>query len=493
MAIACAASPADGERVNVGLQLFLGLVAGGVGLVAAITGALARGPKVAALAVATVCAPWTLAVVRSDLDAAPPISAFDAAATGHRVAAEQASALVHLGAATSAAGLAVLALAFALRATERPAWPLPRALAVGLAPLALLAVVVGLASHLPLLALSAAVLALTVVARAAARTALDASFPSFVVVLATATLALAAATSDAAAHGTFLVIDAARSAVDAPSLAPWIARLGRIELAQLAPLAALLPFFALGSLVDLRGRGVGGLALRSLAPLALVLVGMIWLDARNALDYRRELRALLDSAGDTDLLAHPDVRPPLVFYGGSLDASFVVVTPSGVVSYRGRALPGGLSALGALVHGHDAPPVLLDRGTRAPALVHVLDALGHGGAREVSLVARDHGGGRLVTFSIGPYVRGIPPSSDRIIVFLAVDARGCTLGSTAGERIEMPGCAQLDERLAERHAADPNSSMIVLDVSSALDLQRVLDVADSAARAGYTLRPILLD
>lgn len=85
------------------------------------------------------------------------------------------------------------------------------------------------------------------------------------------------------------------------------------------------------------------------------------------------------------------------------------------------------------------------------------------------------------------------PAEERIIVYLQITAAGLTLGSTAGDRIEIPSVrggehdlSALRDRLDERQRATPGHRDLVVAPDDGVRFEQVIAVVDTAVSAGFT-------
>ncbi|WP_157070378.1 ExbD/TolR family protein [Sandaracinus amylolyticus] len=84
------------------------------------------------------------------------------------------------------------------------------------------------------------------------------------------------------------------------------------------------------------------------------------------------------------------------------------------------------------------------------------------------------------------------PAVDRIVVYLQIRASGFTLGSTAGEQVEIPSGSGgydlegLHARLAERQLAAPDHDDLVVAPDDGVTYEHVIAAVDTAVTAGFT-------
>jgi hypothetical protein len=484
-----------GEDLAAGACLFSVL---GVGAALFARVAHRRASEWAALAVASF--PWVVWSIAADLRPPRPLIDETDRAVLYWSFAEKLIEYSNVTTSPAALMLAALALAFALLAKaprDESRTQLSRAfLVASVLPGAFLALAIAVTAHLSgaaVLTVLLSVLALDRVARNVELSSPRSLALGWAAALA-AGAAVAATTTGAASHGLSNALDLLRQTMEPARLTSIVRVIHTLELSQLSPLFAVLPCIALLFAIDAetRGRGWSHVPRVALAVSTLVALPALWLDGRNMLDARRQIESYLRASGATDLIAEApalDALPRLT-HGYDLDGeSFVLVSARGEARYRGAKLRGGLSGVVALAERDTVPPVLLDaHATASTALAMVAQATA-AGVGEVRFMSRAESGSGLATVAWGPRFAPTPRYRDaHIILYLLVSPTTCVLGSTAGDRTEIPGCDGLEDKLDERHRMEPDRTEIVLAPDPGLELPVLLHMLDVLGEHGYYRR-----
>jgi hypothetical protein len=472
-----------------------------IGVMTAVFARFAHRRALEWLAIGVATVPWLGASVFSDVVHRPVTDLDSERARAHLATASDLLQPANFGASSTGVTLGALALALALlakRPTEEIRAPLSRALLVGaIVPATLLGLAVGASAHMIGFVVLSAVLAMLALDRVAR--GVDVSQPRSLALGGAASLAagmaVAAATTGAASHGLWNALEIARHTMEPTVLADLVRVIGSLELGAAAPVLAVAPALALAVAIDTRSFTAGWPKLPriSLALSMIVAVAALWLDGRNALDARRQIAGFLDDGGLSPLAERPTTLDglPTLRAGSSLyQEGFVLVSAHGEVRHRGVIVAGGVAAIASLAQEGTLPPVLLDAHAPVATTLSIVAQATRAQISEVRFVGRSTSSEDLAVLAWGPRLTRIPrgAAEEMIILFLLVSRTSCVIASSAGERIEMPGCEALHERLEERRMAEPNRREIVLVTSSELlqgDLLRVLDALEDT---GFTTR-----
>lgn len=447
------------------------------------------------LALLLASGPWILSSVGGDIGRTR-LAWADGLASYHAAALQTPLRLGNFGGSSSALVLGALALVFALLLESRqptsPA-PLSRApLLLALVPVSAVALSAAYAARMWGFVLIAIVLAVLAALRTA-RTVNLAEPRSLSLALAStiaSTTAIAAAASGAVTHALALARDHLVGSHTPVLLVGAIERISETSIASAAPIVAVIPLVGLA--FALEGRVRAPLARRA-AVLSVAALGLVaWLDVRNLADVRAHLDGYLDATGARSLaLPIPELELASLDGGSRVLGDFVVVPREGSRYFRGRPIPPGRIGLRGIPRG---TPLLIEPSVRVVDALVLVGALG--GMEPVPLVGLARDGRGLVSVDVGPFVAMPSGTADVIVLYLVLQENDtCVMQSSAGERIEMPGCWEdletLRTRLAERRAAEPNRHDVVLAAERAITIGQLLPVVEVLDDTGYGVRPLV--